>query len=288
MFLIAIFTVNASFALTVPKLFGKVNLELGMSALLGIAPMGAGLQLPDSTCWPFVMGKFVVRQKLMKLLEEVREADWPSTGTWLPSCAKAEAITLGSSVRDVCGSVVALLVAPVVLPPVVAALVPVFANPPPLLLLEPALLDPLLLLVEPVLPFDPPLDEDCDPEPELPLDPFPVFALALPFEPPLDEDCDPEPELPLDPVPVLLFALVAAALAPVTVTVWYTMLFISQVAAMSAKDVVAAATTVTVWVTTLLTSQVASSAAALEVVAAVVALATELVVGLALLAECAW
>lgn len=66
--------VNALFALMVPKFLGKVNLDDGMLSVLGMAPMGAGLHEPVVICLPLVIGRFgTVRQKLMKLLLEVRE-----------------------------------------------------------------------------------------------------------------------------------------------------------------------------------------------------------------------
>ncbi len=57
---------------------GKTNFAEGMLSILGIAPIGAGLQEPDWTCCPFVMGRLgTVKQKLMKLFVEVSEATWP-------------------------------------------------------------------------------------------------------------------------------------------------------------------------------------------------------------------
>lgn len=74
--------VNAVLVLTAPKLSGKENLEEGMFSTAGIRPMGAGLHEPLVICLPLVIGSWgTVKQKLMKLLEEVREATWPSTGT---------------------------------------------------------------------------------------------------------------------------------------------------------------------------------------------------------------
>lgn len=41
-------------------------------------PIGAGLHDPVVICWPLVIGKSTVAQKLMKLLEEVNDATWPA------------------------------------------------------------------------------------------------------------------------------------------------------------------------------------------------------------------
>lgn len=65
----------------VPKLGGKTNLAEGMLLTDGIRPMGAGLHEPPLTCDPFVRGKFEVKQKLMKLSLDVRDATWPAAGT---------------------------------------------------------------------------------------------------------------------------------------------------------------------------------------------------------------
>jgi hypothetical protein len=55
--------------------FGNLNLTEGMLSVEGMSPIGAGLQEPVLICFPSVMGKFgAVKQKLMKLLVEVREA----------------------------------------------------------------------------------------------------------------------------------------------------------------------------------------------------------------------
>ena len=56
---------------------GKTNFAEGILSILGIAPIGAGLQEPDWICCPFVMGRLTDRQKFMKLLVEVSEATWP-------------------------------------------------------------------------------------------------------------------------------------------------------------------------------------------------------------------
>lgn len=41
-------------------------------------PIGAGLHDPVVICWPLVMGRSTVAQKLMKLLDEVNDATWPA------------------------------------------------------------------------------------------------------------------------------------------------------------------------------------------------------------------
>lgn len=71
----AILIVNAVLAWTVPKLAGNWNLDEGMLVVAAMTPIGAGLHEPVFTCRPFVMGRLgTVKQKLMKLLVEVREA----------------------------------------------------------------------------------------------------------------------------------------------------------------------------------------------------------------------
>ena len=53
----------------------------GILVWAAMTPIGAGLQEPLVICWPLVMGKLgTVKQKLMKLLLEVREATWPAVG----------------------------------------------------------------------------------------------------------------------------------------------------------------------------------------------------------------
>lgn len=84
-----------------PKFCGFVNLELGMLSVLGMAPIGIGLQEPVVICCPLVIGASTVRQKLMKLFVVVRDGDCPVTGGLWPSLAKPGPITRGSSVRDV-------------------------------------------------------------------------------------------------------------------------------------------------------------------------------------------
>jgi len=52
-----------------------VNFEDGMLSVDGITPIGAGLQEPVAICLPLVIGRLgTVRQKLMKLFVEVKEA----------------------------------------------------------------------------------------------------------------------------------------------------------------------------------------------------------------------
>lgn len=59
---------------TVPPLAGNTNFEDGIFDLDGMTPMGAGLQEPSTICCPFVNGKLIVLQKLMKLLVDVNDA----------------------------------------------------------------------------------------------------------------------------------------------------------------------------------------------------------------------
>ena len=64
----------------VSRLAGLTNLAEGMFDVDGITPIGAGLHDPPVICWPFVMGVLgTVKQKLMKLLVEVREATCPAS-----------------------------------------------------------------------------------------------------------------------------------------------------------------------------------------------------------------
>src|SRR5882762_6609981 len=100
----AILMVKALLAWIVSKFLGNWNLDDGMLAVDGIDPIGAGLHEPPLTCWPFVMGWFVVAQKLIKLFDDVREATCPATFVAWPSCSKPLARTDGSRVKDVCGS----------------------------------------------------------------------------------------------------------------------------------------------------------------------------------------
>lgn len=82
-------------------LAGKTNLADGMLSTDGMVPMGAGLHEPVVICFPLVMGRFgTVRQKLMKLLVDVREATWPFVTGWMSSDLEAiiKIITCG---RDV-------------------------------------------------------------------------------------------------------------------------------------------------------------------------------------------
>ena len=75
MFLIAIWIVKVCPALIVPKFGGNMNFEEGILSLDGITPIGAGLQEPVAICFPLVIGRLgTVRQKLMKLFVEVKEA----------------------------------------------------------------------------------------------------------------------------------------------------------------------------------------------------------------------
>lgn len=53
----------------------------GMLVTDGIRPMGAGLHEPPVTCEPLVRGNFEVKQKLIKLSLDVKDATWPAVGT---------------------------------------------------------------------------------------------------------------------------------------------------------------------------------------------------------------
>ena len=58
--------------------------------------MGAGLHEPVVICFPFVIGELEVKQKLIKLLLDVRDATWPAAGTLCPLFSKPVAMTFGS------------------------------------------------------------------------------------------------------------------------------------------------------------------------------------------------
>lgn len=73
-FEMAMTTVNAVFAAMVSMFLGFWNLADGIKVFAGIWPMIAGLQDPVLICRPLVIGWFVVRQKLMKLLLDVIDA----------------------------------------------------------------------------------------------------------------------------------------------------------------------------------------------------------------------
>lgn len=96
--------VNAVLALIVWPFLGKTNLDDGILSTARIRPIGTPLQDPVLICCPFVSGTFCVRQKLMKLLRDVREGTWPGSGVDCPSLAKPAIITLGSSSSDSWGS----------------------------------------------------------------------------------------------------------------------------------------------------------------------------------------
>jgi len=71
--------VNAVFSVMDWPLAGNWNFADGMLSTDGITPMGAGLQEPVVICLPLVMGRLgTVKQKLMKLFDEVKEATWPN------------------------------------------------------------------------------------------------------------------------------------------------------------------------------------------------------------------
>jgi len=65
-----------------------------MLAVEGMIPMGAGLHEPVEICLPLVRGKLgTVKQKLMKLFDEVSDATWPAVGVSWPFCSKPAAMT---------------------------------------------------------------------------------------------------------------------------------------------------------------------------------------------------
>ena len=59
--------VKGVFAAIVPRLGGLTNFACGIFVEGAIMPIGAGLQEPVLICWPLVIGRLVVAQKLMKL-----------------------------------------------------------------------------------------------------------------------------------------------------------------------------------------------------------------------------
>lgn len=74
-------TVNAWFGGMTSKFLGLVNLAEGMFAVEGMEPIGAGLHDPPAICWPLVIGSLgTVKQKLIKLFDEVSDATWPAAG----------------------------------------------------------------------------------------------------------------------------------------------------------------------------------------------------------------
>ena len=103
-------------------LMGTMNFDEGMLDWAAMTPMGAGLQEPPTICLPFVMLRPVVRQKLMKLFDDVSDAVWPGSGlrAGVSTCAPRAppgsthccdwpsdvklAMTCGESVSDVWGS----------------------------------------------------------------------------------------------------------------------------------------------------------------------------------------
>lgn len=73
--LIAMLTVNWVLAAMMPPFLGNVNLADGILAVDGMDPIGAGLHEPAAICFPFVICWLgTVRQKLMKLLDDVSDA----------------------------------------------------------------------------------------------------------------------------------------------------------------------------------------------------------------------
>jgi hypothetical protein len=95
--LIAIVILNGVFAWTASKFLGLTNFDEGMLVEGAMIPIGAGLQEPPLTCWPFVRGMSTVRQKLIKLFGEVRDGTWPAGALACPSCWKFEQMTPGSN-----------------------------------------------------------------------------------------------------------------------------------------------------------------------------------------------
>jgi hypothetical protein len=74
--------VNAVLAGIVSPFLGFVNLDEGMLDEEGMIPIGAVLQEPVVICLPLVRGRLrTVRQKLIKLFPDVKDATWPATGT---------------------------------------------------------------------------------------------------------------------------------------------------------------------------------------------------------------
>lgn len=64
-----------SFALRVSKFAGETNLLDGIFSIEGMTPIGVGSQEPVVICLPLVIGRSgTVKQKLIKLFEDVREA----------------------------------------------------------------------------------------------------------------------------------------------------------------------------------------------------------------------
>lgn len=88
-------------ALIVPKFVGLTNLELGMLSVPAMTPIIAVLHDPPATCAPFVRGLLIVRQKFMKLLNEVAEGTWPAVAFACPSCSKPVDMTRGSKAAKV-------------------------------------------------------------------------------------------------------------------------------------------------------------------------------------------
>lgn len=81
-FEIAIEMVKFVLAGIVPPFVGNWNFALGMLVVAAMIPIGAGLHEPVVICWPLVIGKLgTVKQKLIKLFEDVKEATWPAAGT---------------------------------------------------------------------------------------------------------------------------------------------------------------------------------------------------------------
>ena len=71
--------VNVVFSWRVSPFLGMMNFAEGMLSSEGMAPIGTGLQNPVALiCVPLAIGNLgTVKQKLMKLFDDVREATWP-------------------------------------------------------------------------------------------------------------------------------------------------------------------------------------------------------------------
>lgn len=71
-----------------------------MLSVEGMRPIGAGLQEPVVICFPLVMGRSdLVKQKLMKLFVDVKDATWPAVGTSWPLLANPVAMTRESNAK---------------------------------------------------------------------------------------------------------------------------------------------------------------------------------------------
>lgn len=96
--LTAITMLKVVFAATSDPTVGDTNLAAGILSVLGMSPMGVGLQEPEVICLPSVI--VFPMQVLMKLLLEVIERDWPAVAFCEPSCSDPKLMTLGSRAND--------------------------------------------------------------------------------------------------------------------------------------------------------------------------------------------